>query len=340
MLARMMVLEGVLVHQDLRDRKAPLGLKGLKEPLGLKGLQDLRDHKDLRDQPVVLLDLLDPRELPDLLDPRELLDPGPTGPRGATGPAGPTGVAGPAGPTGVTGPAGTTGPAGPTGVAGPAGPTGVTGPAGTTGPTGATGPAGPTGATGPAGPSGGASEYGYVYNLGSRAIPIEGDISFDTNGVLTAGIAHAIGASQIHVISAGDYKVTFSVSTAEPNQFALFVNGVEVPGTVYASGAGTQQNVGQAIITLGANDVLTLRNHSSWAAATLQTFAGGTQANVNASITIENSRSFEWMDKCFSVHNSRTRGAPKFGVLPLRPLCKKRSPPSGFLCSLLWISPY
>ena len=338
MLARMMVLEGVLVHQDLRDRKAPLGLKGLKEPLGLKGLQDLRDHKDLRDQPVVLLDLLDPRELPDLLDPRELLDPldpgelpDPLDPRESPG------LLEPLDPLDLLEPLD---PLDPRESLGLLDPTGVTGPAGTTGPTGATGPAGPTGATGPAGPSGGASEYGYVYNLGSRAIPIEGDISFDTNGVLTAEIAHAIGASQIHVISAGDYKVTFSVSTAEPNQFALFVNGVEVPGTVYASGAGTQQNVGQAIITLGANDVLTLRNYSSWAAATLQTFAGGTQANVNASITIENSRSFEWMDKCFSVHNSRTRGAPKFGVLPLRPLCKKKSPPSGFLCSLLWISPY
>jgi hypothetical protein len=81
--------------------------------------------------------------------------------------------------------------------------------------------------------------------------------------------------------------VTFSVSSVEPNQFALFVNGALVMGTVYGSGAGTQQSYGQAIITLAADDVLTLRNHTSSAAVTLQTLAGGTQTNVNASILIE-----------------------------------------------------
>ncbi len=41
------------------------------------------------------------------------------------------------------------------------------------------------------------------------------------------------------------------------------------------------------ILTLGAGDVITLRNHSSASAVTLQTLAGGTQQNVNASILIE-----------------------------------------------------
>jgi hypothetical protein len=55
-------------------------------------------------------------------------------------------------------------------------------------------------------------------------------------------------------------------------------------GTIYGSGAGTQQNTGQAIFTLAAGDVLTVRNHSSAAAVTLQTLAGGTQSNANASV--------------------------------------------------------
>ncbi|HEY4384350.1 MAG TPA: hypothetical protein VGN34_07755, partial [Ktedonobacteraceae bacterium] len=80
----------------------------------------------------------------------------------------------------------------------------------------------------------------------------------------------------------------YSVSGVEPNQFALFVNGIQqAAGTVYGSGSGTQQNSGQAIIALSAGDVLTLRNHTSAAAVTLQTGAGGTQTNVNASILIE-----------------------------------------------------
>jgi hypothetical protein len=76
-------------------------------------------------------------------------------------------------------------------------------------------------------------------------------------------------------------------STVEPNQFALFVNRALVTGTVYGSGAGTQQSYGQAIIALADGDVITLRNHTSTAAVTLQTLAGGTQTNVNASILIE-----------------------------------------------------
>jgi BclA C-terminal domain len=86
---------------------------------------------------------------------------------------------------------------------------------------------------------------------------------------------------------AGDYKVTFNVSGVEPGQFAVFVNGASIPQAIYGSGAGTQQCNGQVIVTLSAGDVLTLQNHFSAAAVTLQTLAGGTQTNVNASVLIE-----------------------------------------------------
>jgi hypothetical protein len=131
------------------------------------------------------------------------------------------------------------------------------------------------------------AEYAYVYNLGAEVVAIEADVTFDSNGILTPGITHAPGNAGIAFTSAGTYKVSFLVSGAEPGQFALFVNGALVPGTVYGSGAGTQQNTGQVIVTLNAADVLTVRNHSSAAAVTLQTLAGGTQTNVNASVLIE-----------------------------------------------------
>jgi hypothetical protein len=41
------------------------------------------------------------------------------------------------------------------------------------------------------------------------------------------------------------------------------------------------------IITAAAADTLTVRNHTSAAAVTLQTLAGGTQINSNASILIQ-----------------------------------------------------
>lgn len=133
----------------------------------------------------------------------------------------------------------------------------------------------------------GLSQYAYIYNLGGESVPLEADVTFDTNGVLTPGITHALGVAEITLTTAGTYEATFSVSGAEPSQMALFVNGILVPGTVYGSGAGTQQNTGQAIFIAPAGAVLTVRNHTSSAAVGLATPIGGTQASVNVSVAIE-----------------------------------------------------
>ena len=130
------------------------------------------------------------------------------------------------------------------------------------------------------------SAYGYIFNESAETVAIDAAIAFDMSGPLL-GVTHAPGSTDIVVTNAGTYAVNFSVSGVEPGQFSLFVNGAPVAGTVYGSGAGTQQDNGLAIITLSANDVLTLVNNASAAAVTLQTLAGGTQTNVNASILIE-----------------------------------------------------
>jgi BclA C-terminal domain len=155
------------------------------------------------------------------------------------------------------------------------------------GPTGATGSTGATGATGATGSAGGLSQYAYVYNTGAQTVPVGAAVVFDTNGILTGGIAHSAGLAPITVTDPGNYKVAFSVSGVEPNQFTVFLNGVPLTGATYGSGAGTQQNNGQVIVALVAGDVLTLQNFTSAAAVTLQTLAGGTQPNVNASVLIE-----------------------------------------------------
>lgn len=118
-------------------------------------------------------------------------------------------------------------------------------------------------------------------------MPLEADVTFDSNGVLTPGITHALGAAGITLTTAGTYAVTFLVSGTEPSQMAVFVNGILVPGTVYGSGAGTQQNTGQAILVAPAGAVLTVRNHTSSAAVGLATPIGGTQPSSNASVLIE-----------------------------------------------------
>jgi hypothetical protein len=65
------------------------------------------------------------------------------------------------------------------------------------------------------------------------------------------------------------------------------LNGGPISPSTYGSGAGTQPNPGMVIISATAGDSLTLRNHSSASAITLQTLAGGTQQNANASVLIQ-----------------------------------------------------
>jgi BclA-like protein len=147
------------------------------------------------------------------------------------------------------------------------------------------GPAGARGLTGPPGPAA-AVNYSYIYNTVVQTVAIEDDVTFDTNGPML-GFSHTPGTTQLVVPENGVYRAEFSVSGIEPGQFTLTVNGIAVTGTTYGSGAGTQQNGGSAILELDAGSVVTLRNHSSASAVTLQSPAGGTQANVDASMVLQ-----------------------------------------------------
>ncbi len=150
-----------------------------------------------------------------------------------------------------------------------------------------TGATGSQGAKGDAGASvAGLSAYAYVYNLAAQTVAIEAAVLFDRNGSML-GFTHTVGTSFITVNNSGVYSILFSTSATEPSQFAVFVNSVAVPSSVYGSGAGTQQYNGQLIISLATADIISLVNHSSAAAVGLPSLMGGTQANVNASLLIE-----------------------------------------------------
>jgi hypothetical protein len=157
----------------------------------------------------------------------------------------------------------------------------VSGPATFSGPTSLTGSVSINGA--PAG--GGISAYAYIYNVGPQTIALEAPILFDTNGPLS-GITHTPASAAINIVAAGTYAIYWSVSGLNPNQFAITVNGAPSTSTIYGSAAGAQQNTALSILTLAAGDVLNLINHTSSAGVPLQTLAGGTQVNVNASVLI------------------------------------------------------
>jgi Collagen triple helix repeat (20 copies) len=183
---------------------------------------------------------------------------------------------------GRPGAAGATGSAGAIGAQGPQGLQGDTGSQGAKGDTGAQGPRGETGAAGTIG----ASTYAYIYGTGFQSVPIDGAISFAWNGIVTAGLSHTSGDSAITVQSAGLYRVSFSETALDPNQFGTAINDVVVPGTIYGTPNLLEQNTGQAILSLHVGDTLTIVNTSA-TAVVLASAAGGNQPVVNASVVIE-----------------------------------------------------
>ncbi len=205
------------------------------------------------------------------------------GPTGATGPTGPTG------PTGATGATGATGPTGPAGVTGATGPTGAVGATGATGPAGATGATGPMGAVGATGPTGpGAPEtFAYIYNTGEVPdIPVDGVVPFSNNGLIVGGIVHPPGSPDIIIEETGVYEITFMVQADRVNQFAIFLDGNLVPGSIYSVGAANIQNTGTVIVEIEAPVLLNIRNFSSFSPVALQTEIGGTRDQVNAALVI------------------------------------------------------
>jgi hypothetical protein len=153
------------------------------------------------------------------------------------------------------------------------------------GESGAKGDTGLTGAKGDLGPAAGLSAFGYIYASKAQVVEIDAAVVFDSQSDLL-NIQHEMDSSQIFILQAGNYLVSFLITGTEPNQFAIFVNGTVVPGSIYGSGAGTQQNNGQVIVKLGEKDAVTLVNYHSAAAVGLQSSSGGKENNVTASVTL------------------------------------------------------
>ena len=188
---------------------------------------------------------------------------GPEGPAGVTGPQGSqgpqglpgaTGAQGPQGPQGVPGAQGLTGPEGPHGPQGVPGPQGDTGPQGLPGPLGSTGPQGPAGAQGemgligPAGPQGdigpqgiqglqgGIIDYAYYYNNTQFIVQSNHAVQFNNTPINSMNIQYLNG--NIILANRGIYNVQYYTFTDHTSQFALTVNGLVAPSSIYNSPNG------------------------------------------------------------------------------------------------------
>jgi hypothetical protein len=132
--------------------------------------------------------------------------------------------------------------------------------------------------------------YFYASNTSADLLPPQAALQFNSAGPSTSAITSNPQHSVFTVATAGVYKVSFSVDADNRNQFTIIVNDGSV-GTDLTFGAPAgQTNVGMAVLTLAANDTITLENTTTIPAAQsvqLSNPLGGTDPESNAWIMIE-----------------------------------------------------
>jgi hypothetical protein len=174
---------------------------------------------------------------------------------------------------------------------------GAQGIAGVAGPAGAPGLAGAAGAQGIQGVPGipgapGLLDFSDFFALmpGDNAATIGNGqpILFPQNGPTNGTIIRQGGSSFTTFIlpAIGTYLVQFQASIAEPGELALMINGVIDSNTAVGRATGTDQIIGQSLITTTVpNTTLQVVNDGSPANLTLTPIAGGTQS-VSAHVLI------------------------------------------------------
>jgi hypothetical protein len=187
------------------------------------------------------------------------------------------------GPRGLKGATGLAGATGARGADGANGSIGQPGPAGTNGTNGINGRDGANGGPGPAA----TRDYAYLYDVAGQTVAPSGDVLFRTDGAMTGEFVHPAGSSSITFLTGGTFKVTVSIAGSLRNQVGVTLNGVSVVGAIFGTDDNSQQNGGQAIVSVGAGQQMTIRNQSTTAAIPLDNTAGGAAINVDASILIE-----------------------------------------------------
>ena len=113
------------------------------------------------------------------------------------------------------------------------------------------------------------------------------DVSFPQDGPTSGAEITRIDDSSFNLGPIGTYQVLFQVSTTEPGQLLLTLNGADLAYTVVGRAGGTTQIVGMALVeTTAVNSILTVRNPAgNTPALTITPNAGGTRS-VSAHLVI------------------------------------------------------
>ncbi len=106
--------------------------------------------------------------------------------------------------------------------------------------------------------------FAYIYDTTQQVnIPINGQVTFNTNGNITPTgfVTHEPGTAPIIINQTGTYLITYELNVSGgPNTFALFNGDNQIAGSNYGDNTGSSTKNGQVITTLNSSDILTLRN--------------------------------------------------------------------------------
>lgn len=110
--------------------------------------------------------------------------------------------------------------------------------------------------------------YGYIYNTSaSLVIGVGEDIPFDSNGILSTGITHTPGSTDVTIAMAGIYAFHFTANVIADalNSFVVTINDVPVPGAAFSTSVvgSAGEITGHVIVAVPAGAVVTVRNNNA-----------------------------------------------------------------------------
>lgn len=116
----------------------------------------------------------------------------------------------------------------------------------------------------------------------------EQDVVFDNFQNVNGLVWNPTGSNpeQIKVLEDGVYKVFSELHLSVPGQFTITVNGVPQDRLTQGINKGAALLSARGILELKANDVLTLRNHTTSPSTAISTYAAGLQQSISAIMTL------------------------------------------------------
>ena len=131
--------------------------------------------------------------------------------------------------------------------------------------------------------------YGSFYTTLSQSLTAEQEVSLK-DGYLANGILWnptGLNPEQIKITEDGVYKMFFVLNNNLPCQFCFCVNGVPVDTAIQGTNKGADQLTIRTILELKANDIVTVRNHTSNSPmVTTNEHAGGVYNSVSVVLTL------------------------------------------------------